>query len=225
MSRASCLAINMSVSQCSAGHVVPKILDGRRVLKFVAHPFHLVGLDEKGNSETLTAMQKELPGLAEKLEDFDRQIAAFAKKDPTCHRLMTIPGIGVLTATILIAMVGDPFRFKNGRHFAAYLGLVPQQHSSGGKNVLLGISKQGDTYLRTLLIHGGRAMVRSVQRLASGGQELRGRNAWIADLLLRRGYNRTAVAVANKNARVIWVLLTKNAAVCGPTGRKARKAA
>ena len=175
--------------------------------------------------QTLTAMQKELAGLAEKLEDFDRQIAAFARKDSTCQRLMSIPGIGVLTATILIAVVGDPFRFKNGRHFAAYLGLVPQQHSSGGKNVLLGISKRGDAYLRTLLIHGGRAVVRSVQRLASGGQELRGRNAWIADLLLRRGYNRTAVAVANKNARVIWVLLTKNDAVYDPTGRNARKAA
>ncbi len=175
--------------------------------------------------ETLRAILKELSGLGEKLEEFDRQIASFAKKNPVCNRLMTIPGVGVLTATILIAVVGDPFRFKNGRHFAAYIGLVPRQHSSGGKNVLLGISKRGDTYLRTLLIHGGRSVVRLVQRLAAGGQELRGRNAWIADLLLRRGYNRTAVAVANKNARVIWALLAKNEAVYDPSGRSARKAA
>ena len=74
--------------------------------------------------------------------------------------------------------------FKNGRHFSAYVGMVPRQHSSGGKNVLLEISKRGDAYLRTLLIHGGRAVVRSVQNLASGGQEFRGRNAWIADLVL-----------------------------------------
>ena len=125
----------------------------------------------------------------------------------------------------LLALVGDPFRFKNGRHFAAYVGLVPRQHSSGGKNVLLGISKRGDTYLRTLLIHGGRAVVRSVQNLTSGGLDLRGRNAWIADLVLRRGFNRAAVAVANKNARILWTLLTTNEAVYDPTGRNAKKAA
>ena len=175
--------------------------------------------------ETLHAMATELSGLCEKLEAYDRRISAFAKKNPVCQRLMSVPGVGVLTATVLIAIVGDPFRFKNGRHFAAYIGLVPRQHSSGGKNVLLGISKRGDTYLRTLLIHGGRSVVRSVQNLASGGQELRGRNAWISDVTLRRGYNRAAVAVANKNARVIWVLLTKNEAVYDPSGHNTKKAA
>ena len=175
--------------------------------------------------ETLRAMATELTGLNEKREDFDRRIAQFAKKNPVCQRLLTVPGVGVLTATVLIALVGDPFRFKNGRHFAAYVGLVPRQHSSGGKNVLLGISKRGDTYLRTLLIHGGRAVVRSVQNLTSGGLDLRGRNAWIADLVLRRGFNRAAVAVANKNARILWALLTTNEAVYDPTGRNAKKAA
>ena len=175
--------------------------------------------------ETLRTMANELTGLNEKREDFDRRIAQFAKKDPVFQRLLTVPGVGVLTATILLGVVGDPFRFKNGRQFATYIGLVPRQHSSGGKNVLLGISKRGDTYLRTLLIHGGRAVIRSVQNLASGGQELRGRNAWIADIALRRGFNRAAVAVANKNARVIWVLLTRNEAVYDPSGRSAKKAA
>ena len=127
--------------------------------------------------ETLRIMPTELTGLNEKLEEFDRRISQFAKKNPVCQRLMTVPGVGVLTATVLMAVVGDPFRFKNGRQFAAYIGLVPRQHSSGGKNVLLEISKRGDTYLRTLLIHGGRAVIRSVQNLASGGLELRGRNA------------------------------------------------
>jgi transposase len=175
--------------------------------------------------ETLRTMTTELAGLYDKVKEYDRKIEAFAKENPLCQRLMTVPGVGILTATVLLAMVGDPFRFKNGRHFAAYIGLVPRQHSSGGKNVLLGISKRGDTYLRTLLIHGGRAVVRSVQNLASSGQELRGRNAWIADIALRRGYNRAAVAVANKNARVIWVLLTKNDAVYDPTALRAKKAA
>lgn len=175
--------------------------------------------------ETLRSMVTELVGLNEKREDFDRRIAQFAKTTPVCQRLLTVPGVGVLTATVLMAVVGDPFRFKNGRQFAAYIGLVPRQHSSGGKNVLLGISKRGDTYLRTLLIHGGRAVIRSVQNLVSGGQELRGRNAWIADLILRRGANRTAVAVANKNARILWVLLTKDEAVYDPSGPSSKKVA
>ncbi|MDA8150032.1 MAG: IS110 family transposase [Nitrospiraceae bacterium] len=175
--------------------------------------------------ETLRSMVTELVGLNEKREDFDLRIAQFAKTNPVCQRLLTVPGVGVLTATVLMAVVGDPFRFKNGRQFAAYIGLVPRQHSSGGKNVLLGISKRGDTYLRTLLIHGGRAVVRSVQNLASGGQELRGRNAWIADLVLRCGKNRAAVAVANKNARILWALLTKDEAVYDPSGRSTKKAA
>ena len=160
--------------------------------------------------ETLRTMITELAGHNEKREDFYRQIAQFAKTNPVCQRLLTVPGVGVLTATVLLALVGDPFRFKNGRQLAAYIGLVPRQHSSGGKNVLLGISKRGDTYLRTLLIHGGRAVIPAVEKLASGGQELRGRNAWIADLVLHRGTNRAAVATANKNARILWVLLTKD---------------
>ena len=116
-------------------------------------------------------------------------------------------------------------RTRTASHFAAYLGLVPKQHSSGGKNVLLGISKRGDTYLRTLLIHGGRAMVRSVMKIAAAGKEPTGRNAWILSLYERRGYNRTAVAVANKNARVLWALLTQEDAVYSPEGPALRKTA
>ncbi len=133
--------------------------------------------------------------------------------------------MGALTATVLLAIVGDATRFKNGRQFAAFLGLVPKQHSSGGKNVLLGISKRGDTYLRTLLIHGGRAMVRSVMKLTVSKTELKGRNAWILSLYERRGYNRTAVAVANKNARILWVLLTHEDTLYSAADSKARVAA
>ena len=168
--------------------------------------------------ETLRLMSTELAELESKLEDFDTRIESLAKNHPVCKRLMTVPGVGGLTATVLVALVGDPFRFRNGRHFAAYLGLVPKQHSSGGKNVLLGISKRGDTYLRTLLIHGGRTMVRSVMKIAADGKEPAGRNTWILSLYERRGYNRTAVAVANKNARVLWALLTKEDAVYSLAG-------
>ena len=175
--------------------------------------------------ETLRLMGEELAGFETKLDDFDTRIEHLAKTHPVCKRLMTVPGVGVLTATVLVALVGDPVRFKNGRHFAAYLGLVPRQHSSGGKNVLLGISKRGDTYLRTLLIHGGRAMVRSVMKVAAAGKEPVGRNAWILSLYERRGYNRTAVAIANKNARVLWALLTREDAVYSSASPAFRKTA
>jgi len=170
-------------------------------------------------------MTTELAGLYDKVKEYDRKIEAFAKENPICQRLMTVPGVGILTATVLLAMVEDPFRFKNGRHFAACIGLVPRQHSSGGKNVLLGISKRGDTYLRTLLIHGGRAVVRSVQNLASSGQELRGGTPGSVISLFVGDITGAAVAVANKNARVIRVLLTKNDAVYDPTALRSKKAA
>ena len=96
--------------------------------------------------ETLRGMGAELAELELKLEDFDAWIENLAKRHPVCKRLMTVPGVGVLSATVLVALVGDSFRFKNGRHFAAYLGLVPRQHSSGGKNVLLG-SLSGETLI------------------------------------------------------------------------------
>ena len=116
---------------------------------------------------------------------------------------MTIPGIGPITATALIAAVGDVGVFENGRQFAAWLGLVPKQHSTGGQTRLLGISKRGDSYLRKLLIHGARATLRFA------GLKTDGRSRWIQGLLERRGWNRTAVAVANKNARIVWALLSR----------------
>jgi transposase len=117
--------------------------------------------------------------------------------------LMTIPGIGPITATALVAAVGDVGVFKNGRQFAAWLGLVPKQHSTGGQTRLLGISKRGDSYVRKLLIHGARATLRWAKLKTDG------RSQWIRGLLARRGWNRTAVAVANKNARIVWALLSR----------------
>ena len=102
----------------------------------------------------------------------------------------------------MVAAVGDVSNFKNGRELAAWLGLVPRQHSTGGKPTLLGISKRGDCYLRTLLIHGGRTVV----RVAHQHQDRR--NRWVSELDQRRGKNISAVAVANKNARIAWALLS-----------------
>ncbi len=117
---------------------------------------------------------------------------------------MTIPGIGPLTATALVAAVSDASAFKNGRQCAAWLGLVPRQHSTGGKDRLLGISTRGDSYLRKLLVHGARTTIRWV------GRKTDRRSQWIRQLVERRGKNRTAVAVANKNARIVWALLTSH---------------
>ena len=119
------------------------------------------------------------------------------------QRLEGIPGVGPLTATALIAAIGNASAFKNARQLAAWLGLVPRQDSSGGKDRLLGISKRGDVYLRTLLIHGARSVLRQLRCRTDQAE------GWLAQLVKRRNPNVAAVALANKNARIVWALLTR----------------
>lgn len=165
----------------------------------------------EADKDKLTALSHELFWkLVQEFVDLEKRIASYQEKleglattHPECQRLMTIPGLGAITATALVAAVGDVGGFKNGRQFAAWLGLVPKQHSTGGQTRLLGISKRGDSYVRKLLIHGARATLRWVKRKTDG------RSQWIQGLLERRGWNRTAVAVANKNARIVWALLSR----------------
>src|ERR1700758_1942370 len=139
--------------------------------------------------------------LEQQLAYYQEKLEALATTHPECQRLMTIPGIGPITATALVAAVGDVGVFKNGRQFAAWLGLVPRQHSTGGQTRLLGISKRGDSYVRKLLIHGARATLRWVQLKTDE------RSRWMSRLLARCGWNRTAGAVANKHTRIVWALL------------------
>ena len=146
----------------------------------------------------LYAHFKELSGQVDELE---RQIKAWHRESAVSQRLEAIPGIGPLSASALAASIGDARVFKNGRQFAAWLGLVPRQCSSGGKERLLGISKRGDSYLRTLLIHGARSVLLRLKRRTDQGA------VWLARLVARRSPNVAAVALANKNARVIWALL------------------
>jgi len=134
---------------------------------------------------------------------YDEKLQALATTHPESQRLLTIPGIGPITATALIAAVGDVGGFTNGRQFASWLGLVPKQYSTGGQTRLLGISKRGDSYIRKLLIHGARATLRWARTKTDS------RSRWIRGLLERRGWNRTAVAVANKHARIVWALLSR----------------
>jgi transposase len=152
--------------------------------------------------ELLADLYQELVALDRQLHEIEVQIKRIFAATELCRRLAQIEGVGPLIATAMVAAVGDPRAFKNGRQLAAWLGLVPRQHSSGGKHLLLGITKRGDRYLRALLIHGARAVVVR----AAAKQDTRSR--WIADLQRRRGTNRTSVAVANKNARILWALMT-----------------
>ena len=152
--------------------------------------------------ELLNELYREMVHLDERIKMLENKLEIVCNKNENCQRLLTIPGVGLLSATAMIAAIGDISVFKNGRELSAWLGLVPRQHSTGGKPTLLGISKRGDTYLRTLLIHGGRTVV----RVAGKYQDKR--NRWISQLDQRRGKNISAVAVANKNARIAWALLT-----------------
>jgi transposase len=143
----------------------------------------------------------QLQDLGQKAKELEAQIVAWHRASDVSRKLAKVPGIGPITATALTATVGDARDFANGRQLAAWLGLVPRQSSSGGKNVLLGISKRGDTYLRTLLIHGARAVIRVAQRNRDRIDR------WLEGLLDRRNANVAAVALANKNARIVWALL------------------
>lgn len=137
--------------------------------------------------------------LDRQVSEMDHQIEQWHRANALSRKLEKIPGIGPITASALVASVGDAKNFANGRQLAAWLGLVPKQHSSGGKTNLQGISKRGDTYLRTLLIHGARAVIRQIERKNVQG--------WLGKLLGRRNKNVAAVALANKNARIAWALL------------------
>lgn len=149
--------------------------------------------------------------LEEQIESCDTTLKTFVKKDDRCERLMEIEGIGIITAAAIVALVGNGGGFKNGRHFAAFLGLVPKQHSSGNTQKLLGISKRGDEFTRRMLVHGARAVV---HRAALKEDK---RSCWIRNVAQRAGSNRAVVALANKNARIAMSILL--------SGQSYRKAA
>jgi transposase len=168
----------------------------------------LPGILANQEAELPATFLQLLQRLGEHLRELDRQVVELEQQIQRWHReneasrkLADIPGIGPITASALIASIGDVRAFKNGRQLAAWLGLVPRQHSSGGKPTLLGISKRGDSYLRMLLIHGARAVLRVAERKANHA------GSWLAKLMARRHHNVAAVALANKNIRIIWALL------------------
>lgn len=150
--------------------------------------------------ELLQRLYAHFKELDKQVDELDRQIQLWHRSSVVSQQLAEVPGIGPITASALVASIGDARSFNNGRQLAAWLGLVPKQHSSGGKALLLSISKRGDSYLRTLLIHGARAVIRHAENQPAG--------TWLNKLLARRHTNVAAVALANKNARIVWALLT-----------------
>jgi transposase len=177
---------------------------------------HLPAIIHDEDNALSNLMRQNLASLYDSLCFFDHQIAeqekilqTFAKENEACKRLMQVPGIGFITATILLSVAGIASNFKNGRGFAAFFGLVPHQNSTGGKTKLLGISKRGDRYIRTLLVHGARAVLRSAMiKQASGEKQF----TWLLDLAARRGTKRACVGLANKTARIAWSLLAHGTA-------------
>ena len=167
-------------------------------------------LEDAGNEltargrEIFNRLHEQFKALEKELAVYDKDIEVFTRQDERCQRLLKIEGIGAITASAIVATVGDAKVFKRGRELAAWLGLVPKQYSSGNKIRLQGISKRGDRYVRTLLIHGARSVVNV------SGNKTDTRSQWVMDKKMRGGHNKAAVALANKNARIIWALLANN---------------
>ena len=154
--------------------------------------------------ELFLTLYDEVCALDERIEAMERRIQQAFQRDEACQRIAQVEGVGPVIATAIVAAIADGKAFRNGRQLAAWLGLVPRQHSSGDKQCLLGISKRGDPYLRMLLIHGARSVVYRC------GTKTDARSRWIADKQKRLGTTKACVAVANKNARIIWALLAKD---------------
>jgi len=151
----------------------------------------------------LAQLQSELRQLQSQIDEADALVARSASEHEPCQRLMAIPGIGPVTATAVVASIGNGAAFRKGRAFATWLGLVPEQKSTGGKQRLLGISKRGNRYLRRLFVHGARAVLQCRDRQSPGLSH------WLAQLVARAHTNVVAVALANKLARIAWAVLFK----------------
>jgi transposase len=156
-------------------------------------------------------LYEEFCDIDSRIEEYDRELKAIVHTNEVCIRLEKIPGVGTKTATAIFAAVGDAGAFRNGRQFAAWLGLVPSQHSTGGKQSLGRISKRGDPYIRRLLVLGARSVAIAEERKRNhkdpGKRVINRTGQWLFDVAARRGGNRAVVALANKTARRVWVVL------------------
>jgi transposase len=177
----------------------------RRAAVVVAEPLPVLA------REAIADLRTHLTYLDDRIQRYEQQLVALAKQHEPARRIQGLCGVGPLTASALTASIASGHEFANGRQFAAWLGLVPRQYSTGGKTRLGRITKRGDAYLRTLLMLGARAVLQSA---AHKSDRL---SRWAMALRARRGYHRAIIAVAAKNARIIWVLLAKNREFMLPT--------
>ena len=156
--------------------------------------------------QMLFQLSEELTQRDQQIGELDELIKQQCRTDERVKRLLEIDGIGPISASAVVAAIGDAKQFTGSRDLSAWVGLVPRQHSSGGKEQLGHITKRGDTYMRTLLIHGARAVVNACQNKTDR------KSKWIQNLITRRNKNIATVALANKNARIIWAVLTRDEA-------------
>ncbi len=169
-------------------------------------------LEEKSSAvpapvrQVVHELWEEVRTVEERIQRVEEDLEGIAEQEPVIQALLQIPGVGVLTATALHAAVGNIHSFKSGRHLASWLGLTPREHSSGGRRRLGGISKRGDVYLRTLLIHGARSALLASQRREQAGRSLTWLQGWAVERARQKPVNQAAVALANKLARVIWAV-------------------
>ena len=184
--------IDLPAGANNAVKTAPPVIDDERI----PYALRLALLDIVG----------EILSLEARIERIEGQLATHARADASVQALLNVPGIGLLSATALVAAVGSPANFRSGRHLAAWLGLTPKESSSGRRRKLGRISKRGDAYLRTLLTHGARAVLSRAKQLAYQGKPLSQLQTWALSLEQRTGHNKATCALANKLARICWAV-------------------
>ena len=184
--------INLPAGAANALRAAPRAIDNERL------PYAL--------RLALLELLGEILSLEARIERIEKQLAADARESAAVQTLLQVPGIGLLTATALVAAVGSPRHFANGRHLAAWLGLTPKENSSGLRRRLGRISKRGDVYVRTLMTHGARAVLARANQIALQGKPLNHLQHWALSLERRAGHNKATCALANKLARICWAV-------------------
>jgi transposase len=153
---------------------------------------------------------EEIRLMEARIDQIERELATRARQSPACHALTSVPGIGLLTSTAMLAAVGDPRSFSAGRRYASFLGLTPREHSSGATRHLGRISKRGDRYIRMLLTHGARSVLRAATVARRAGRDLDRLRAWALAVQERTNHNKATCALANKLARIAWAVWVKH---------------
>lgn len=192
-------------------HGIAVVRGPKRVLAEVWQVFEDAEAPVPGRlRRALALLVEEIREIEERIASIERELREVASQDPIIERLMSVPGVGLLTATALVATVAHIHGFRRARRFSSWLGLTPREHSSGTRPRLGAITKQGDVYVRCLLTHGARSVLLAARRAAALKRPLTALQQWALAVADRRGHNRATVAIANKLARIIWAVWTRD---------------